>query len=225
MLAQPDRRARQAPADDGILSGPEACAQCAAEAKKKTSMEVEPGVDSLLLPRIARGDGAAVQECMERYGPLVWSLARKLMRDVATVEDLVQEIFIEIWKSAGRYDATKASEATFIATIARRRVIDRRRRISRMPAHEVIEEESRGGEDEALEHVDIRDEARRAHRALERLQPERRQVILLSVVDGLTHQEIATQTGMPLGTVKSHIRRGLDEAAQLLRSPATEGER
>lgn len=62
------------------------------------------------------------------------------------------------------------------------------------------------------------------HEALERLQPERRKVILMSVVDGLTHQEIATVTGMPLGTVKSHIRRGLDEAAQLLRPRRPEGE-
>ncbi len=211
-------------AEGMLLPSQGAAAESLAGASIGGKMTDTQAQDDLLLPRIARGDAHAVQECLERFGPLVWSLARKLMRDVATVEDLVQEIFIEVWKSAGRYDAARASEATFIATIARRRVIDRRRRISRAPGEEVIEDGMRGGDDPGLEMVEVRDEARRAHEALERLQPERRKVILMSVVDGLTHQEIATVTGMPLGTVKSHIRRGLDEAAQLLRPRRQEGE-
>jgi len=178
-----------------------------------------------LLPRIAAGDPEAIARCLERYGPLVWSLAKRLSKDVAALDDVVQEIFIDVWKSAGRYDPSKASEATFLATIARRRVIDRRRRDARHADAEDIDEAAPGVADPGLERVDVEDEAALARRALSRLAPQRRQLILMSVVDGLSHQEIAAATGLPLGTVKSHIRRGLDEAAQALRgpSPAKEG--
>lgn len=176
-----------------------------------------------LLPRIASGDGTAVEACLQRYSPLVWSLARRMWKEVTAVEDVVQEIFIEIWKSAARFDASKASETTFIATIARRRIIDRRRRISSAPPQEGMEEREMPVEEEGFERIDIGDEALRARAALDQLKPEQRRVILMSVVDGLTHQEVAQATGLPLGTVKSHIRRGLDKAAQLLRAPRGEG--
>lgn len=159
---------------------------------------------------------------MTRYAPLVWSLAKKLSRDATTLEELVQEIFVDVWKSAGRFDPGKASEATFIAMIARRRVIDRQRRFARSGEAQELLESSAGAEDAALEAVDLRDEADRAGAALSRLKPEQRKLILMSVVEGLTHEEIATATGMPLGTIKSHIRRGLDRAAQLLRGASEE---
>jgi RNA polymerase sigma-70 factor (ECF subfamily) len=176
-----------------------------------------PNSDALL-PRIANGDPDAVGACLQRYSALVWSLARKFWTDVATIEDVVQEIFIELWRCADRYDPQKASEATFIATIARRRMIDRRRRTSRAPSTEDVMDQEIGERDESLDHVEISDEARLAREALDQLRPEQRKVILMSVVDGLTHPEIASKTGLPLGTVKSHIRRGLDKAAQLVRS-------
>lgn len=171
-----------------------------------------------LLPRIASGDPDAVGACLQRYSALVWSLARRFWSDVATIEDVVQEIFIELWRCADRYDPLKASEATFIATIARRRMIDRRRRTSRAPLIEDVMDQDIGVRDESLDQVEISDEARLAREALDQLRPEQRKVILMSVVDGLTHPEIASKTGLPLGTVKSHIRRGLDKAAQLVRS-------
>lgn len=173
--------------------------------------------DESLLLRISRGDAAAVEQCLARYGSLVWSLVGKSWMDVATVEDLVQEIFIDVWKSAHRYDATKASEATFIATIARRRLIDRRRRQGRTPEPEPLEDVEPGDESAELQGVDLGDEAALARAALAELRPDQRRVILMSVVDGLTHNEIATATGIPLGTVKSHIRRGLEQTAERLR--------
>ena len=93
-----------------------------------------------------------------------------------------------------------------------------RRRVGRAPELELIEENMVSQEDTALSSVDLRDEAKLARDALADLKPDQRRVILMSVVDGLTHIEIATTTGIPLGTVKSHIRRGLDQAAQKLRS-------
>lgn len=183
------------------------------EASRMTQPSAQP-----LLSRIAAGDGAAVKECLDRYGALVWSVVRKAWVDVATVEDLVQEIFIEVWSSAERFDPERASEATFIATIARRRVIDRRRRVGRRPDFESVEDVEVGIEDDALSSVDVGDDARQARAALDELRPEQRKVILMSVVEGLTHPEIASATGLPLGTVKSHIRRGLEHTAKRLRS-------
>jgi len=181
-------------------------------------MSQPSSTETPLLVRIAKGDPDAVGACLKRFSPMVWSIVSKAWKDYTTVEDLVQEIFIDIWKSAGRFDPERASEATFIATIARRRVIDRRRRAGREPEQELIEEHEISQQDGELARVDLGDEAELAREALADLKPDQRRVILMSVVDGLTHREIATTTGIPLGTVKSHIRRGLDEAAQKLRS-------
>ena len=185
--------------------------------------EPNPQSEPILI-RVARGDADAVGACLDRYGPLVWSVAKKAWDDYATIEDVVQEVFIDVWKSADRFDPEKASEATFIATIARRRVIDRRRRAGRAPVQELIEESTASVEDAGLEQVDLGDEARLAREALSDLKPDQRRVILMSVVDGLTHPEIVSATGIPLGTVKSHIRRGLDQAAQKLRSARGENQ-
>ncbi|MFT5198560.1 MAG: RNA polymerase sigma factor (sigma-70 family) [Planctomycetota bacterium] len=178
-----------------------------------------------LLPRIAAGEATAVNDCLQRYSPLVWSMARKFWRDIATVEDIVQEIFIDVWKSAGRFDSNKASETTFISTIARRRMIDRQRRQGSAMRTEPVDDLQIGVEDLGLAAIDVIDEASVVHKALETLKPDQRRVILMSVVEGLTHPEIAAATGIPLGTVKSHIRRGLNDAAQLIRAQEKDAEK
>jgi RNA polymerase sigma-70 factor (ECF subfamily) len=161
-----------------------------------------------LLARVGAGDVGAVREVLARFGGLVWSIAKRF--EPSEAEDAVQEIFLDLWKSAGRYDVTLGSEATFIATIARRRLIDRRRTRRRRPqdtghvADVVLEEVASDGTSPAT-----CAEASRAAHALDKLRPEQRQVLVLSTCHGLSHGEIAAQTGMPLGTVKAHARRGL----------------
>lgn len=172
-----------------------------------------------ILVRVAAGDPSAVQDVLSRYSSLVWSLASGLSKDIHEIEDVVQDIFVDVWRSSKRYDPAVASEATFIATIARRRVIDRRRRAGRRVDPEPLEEElAPGAEDERLRQVDIDDEAARARDVVAELSGDRRRVLELSVVEGLTHREIAADTGIPLGTVKSHIRRGLSEVTDRLRA-------
>lgn len=172
-----------------------------------------------LLVRVAAGDPGAVRAVLDRYSSLVWSLASGLSRDPHEVEDVVQDVFVDVWRSAARYDPKVASEATFIATIAGRRVIDRRRRAGRRLDPEPLEEEfAPGAVDENLRQVDLDDEAAQAREAVAQLTGDRRRVLELSVVEGLTHREIAADTGIPLGTVKSHIRRGLAEVTERLRA-------
>ncbi len=169
---------------------------------------------SPVLPRGAAGDPAAVRECLARYGGLVWGLTRRFTANPADAEDAVQDIFIEVWKAAGRYDASVAAESTYIAMIARRRLIDGRRRKGRRVAAESLATDvpERPGPCP----VELADDAAAATRALAELRPEQREAVRLAVVCGLTHDQIAERTGQPLGTVKSHVRRGLLRVRELL---------
>jgi RNA polymerase sigma-70 factor (ECF subfamily) len=124
-------------------------------------------------------------------------------------EDAVQEIFVDVWKHAERFDPLLASEATFIAMIARRRLIDRLRYANRRISADSIEDmlvEPRGRFDQDMQTTV---EAKEAVKALQTLRPEQQQVLQLSIIQGMSHQEISDATGMPLGTVKTHARRGL----------------
>lgn len=169
-----------------------------------------------ILQRIAEGDKTAVQECLDTYGGLVWSLARRMLGYSDDAEDAVQEIFIDVWKNAERFDEAQASETTFIAMIARRRLIDRIRRIQRQPnvdsLDDILVEPSRNYDQE----MQISVEANQAAEAMRVLRPEQRQVLQLSIYQGLSHQEISNLTGMPIGTVKTHARRGLLQIREAL---------
>ena len=169
-----------------------------------------------ILKRVADGDEAAVKECLDTYGGLVWSLARRMMRNNDDAEDAVQEIFLDIWKNAGRYDETLAKETTFIATIARRRLIDRLRRMNRRITADSLEDTV--AEPVARDDRDIQRsvEARQAAEVLDHLNPSQQQALQLSIVYGLSHQEIADTTRIPLRTIKTNIRRGLLVARSLL---------
>lgn len=161
-----------------------------------------------LLPRIAEGDTHATRAFIQRYRPLVASLARRSIANHADAEDAVQEVFVELWRCAARYRAERGSEASFVAAVARRRLIDRLRRRARSPQLKSIDGEIPAGRECEPE---ARSEAARAMAAASALRPARRNAVLLSACVGMSHREIAHSTRMPLGTVKAHVRRGLAE--------------
>jgi RNA polymerase sigma factor (sigma-70 family) len=186
------------------------------------------GEGTALLQRIARGDQSAVSEFMKRYSALVWSLARRLAANDPDAEDAVHEIFIDLWKSAARFDPAVASEVTFVAMIARRRLIDRRRRLGRIPRMEAVRDDdvsraaSAGGTGPGVDGasgndmsrtaegaVQTSEEARRAALELKNLSLDQQKVLRLSIFHGLSHEKISSALSMPLGTVKTHARRGL----------------
>ena len=162
-----------------------------------------------VLQRIASGEQAAVRECIAEYGALVWSLARRLTRTPSDAEDATQEIFLDIWRSAGRFDATQGSDKVFIAMIARRRLIDRLRKTTSEPPMDPVDVLETVAWSDPGNASEVAHEAEQAARALQELRPEQREVLELGLLHGLSQSEIATRLGLPLGTVKSSMRRGL----------------
>lgn len=177
-----------------------------------------------VLKRIAQGDPGAVAECIDQFGALVWALARRLSPNRDDAEDAVQEIFLDVWKSAARFDPLQGSEKVFVTTIARRRLIDRLRRRAQLPEFASTEELDAVGWAEPGTRGETCAEAERAAAVVARLKPDQQQVIELAVLHGLSHSEIAQRTGMPLGTVKTQMRRGLIQVRELMQiEPASGG--
>lgn len=169
-----------------------------------------------ILTRVGQGDATAVGECLDRYGSLVWSLALRFCGDRSEAEDAVQEIFIDLWMSARRFDPKRASEETFVALIARRRLIDARRKSARRPATGLLPETLTAPIDDHSARLEDRDDARKAAIALAELGDDPRRILTMAIYEGKTQEQIARATGLPLGTVKTHARRGLIRLRQLL---------
>jgi RNA polymerase sigma-70 factor, ECF subfamily len=132
-----------------------------------------------------------------------------MLRDQDQAEDAVQEIFVDIWKNAGRFDETISSETTFVAMIARRRIIDKIRHSARRLSPDSLDDVLLEPFTRADKQMQTNIEAQQAAEAMRTLRPEQQQVLRLSIVEGMSHQEIADITGLPLGTVKTHARRGI----------------
>ncbi len=185
--------------------------------------ELDPvGAEDSFLLRIANGDHGAVKACIDKYGNLVWSIVRRMVPSPADAEDAVQEVFLDLWKNASRFEPGRSSEVAFVAMVTRRRMIDRLRARDRRPRTMAIPEEMDFSSDEH-ERIERSAEASLAMRALKELKPEQRRVVILSVVEGMSHGEISERMRLPLGTVKSYIRRGLTVVRESLASSAPKG--
>ncbi len=173
-------------------------------------------VFSPVLTRIALGEESAVDEFMASYGNLVWALAKRFTNTSEDAEDAAQEIFLEIWQNAGRYDSAKSAESTFISMIARRRLIDRLRKSYRQPKTQSIDNFFESPSSNSDRQLQTRIEAKQAVKAMKQLRPEQRNLMLMTIFDGMSHGEIAEITGIPLGTVKTHIRRGFNRMREIM---------
>ncbi len=170
-----------------------------------------------ILERVAEGDQAAVGDFISRYGDLVWSLARRYLGNHFEAEDAVQEIFIEIWNNAGRYDRKVASEVAFISTITRRRLIDRLRQFNRRPGMESIDDQVGASQPAVPTTLDEDAEVAQVERVLSDMDPKHREILSMSLYEGYSHSEIAEALEMPLGTVKTRVRRGLMHVREQLK--------
>ncbi|GCD46940.1 ECF RNA polymerase sigma factor SigK [Streptomyces paromomycinus] len=165
----------------------------------------------VLLPLIARGDHGAFEELYDLVSPPVFGMARRVLRDTAQAEEVTQEVLLEIWRRAGRYDPGRGSALSWILTLAHRRAVDRVR--AARAASEREERAARRGAvtvfDEVAEEVEGSFEREWVRRCLERLTALQRQSVTLVYYDGYTHREAARRLAVPLGTVKSRLRDGL----------------
>ncbi|MDX1964838.1 MAG: sigma-70 family RNA polymerase sigma factor [Pirellulales bacterium] len=178
----------------------------------------------LILPRIAAGDTTAVRDCLSRYGGLVWSLAQRCLANPTDCEEATQEIFIEIWQQAERFDPNLGSETGFISLLARRRLIDRLRRANRQPnTSSITDDITVPLAPNSSCPLELAETTAQVRERLAKLRPAERQAVQLSICDGLSHAEISAQTGQPLGTVKSHVRRGLQFLRQMFVADLEQG--
>ncbi len=175
-----------------------------------------PSIQVSILPRVAAGEPRAMNDCITHYGNLVWGIVRRSLKDNAAAEDLVQEIFTEIWKKAALYDSEMASETTFIALVARRRAIDFLRRQGRQPDFQPLEAAGSIPDSTAPE-PSLNCDPEAVKSAIASLPDDTRQLFRLFFEEGFTHPEIAEKTALPLGTVKTRLRRGLITLREQLR--------
>jgi RNA polymerase sigma-70 factor (ECF subfamily) len=170
--------------------------------------------DDVLLGRAARGDKAAFSRLYDRFSPPLFSLMHQMLIDEKEAEDVLQEGFVYLWNHAAEFDASRAKAFTWAVMIFRHKAIDRIRARGRRARLEDAAATEAGNawisdEPSAAEAVDASDRASLVNSAVRGLPGEQRQLIEMAFLKGLTHHAIADHLQMPLGTVKTNIRRGL----------------
>jgi RNA polymerase sigma-70 factor (ECF subfamily) len=169
--------------------------------------------NELLMLEIASCSEMALKELYARFSKQIYSLARRMLRDESAAEDVTQDVFVKIWQKALDYMQSKGSVSTWVMTIAHHSAIDA---IRRRGSHETVVLEEGELERYADEHNDDRLEQVTVSRALEALEPAERGLIELAYFEGLSHSQLASRTGIPLGTIKSRLRLGLQKLKDAL---------
>lgn len=167
-----------------------------------------PGPLAALLQRCAAGDEAAFRRVYDLQAPRLFGLALRLMRDRALAADVVHDAFCQVWQRAGSFDPRRGAAEAWLTGLVRFRAIDLLRKRARERTGVALREEA----DEAagpLERLLATTAGQALHRCLARLEADQRQVIALAFMQGLSHTSLAERLGIPLGTVKSRIRRAL----------------
>lgn len=165
-----------------------------------------------LIGRIAHQDEEALGELHDAVLGRVHGLVRRIVHDERCAEEVTEDVFFQIWRQADRYDATRGRPLGWILTIARTRALDSLRRADPATPHpdpDLLRESWSGEPDEIADLLGASREARHLHMAVKSLDPLPRQLLALAFFCGLTHEEIAARSDLPLGTVKSQIRRAL----------------
>ena len=164
-----------------------------------------------LMEAVQRGDRSAFAALYDQLSPSVYGLARRVVRDPARAEEVVQDAMVEVWRRATRFDSEQGSVRSWVLMITHRRAVDRvRTEQSRRDREErVASRDQEPPSDVVSDQVEHDFERQRVVRALDALTPLQREAVKLAYYSGLTHQEIAEALDAPLGTVKTRIRDGM----------------
>lgn len=173
--------------------------------------------DAELVHAIARGDEEAFASLFDRYNFTLLGFLIRILDSKAEAEDVLQEVFIQVWQHAPRYNETRGRVFTWMVIIARSRALDRLRALgSRESAATKAANERMEDFPNPVDEAIKSEQHQIMHRALDEIPEAQRHALLLAYFEGLSHQEIADRTGIPLGTAKTRIRDGLQKLRGLL---------
>jgi RNA polymerase sigma-70 factor (ECF subfamily) len=177
--------------------------------------------DQTLIRLIVQARSEALGELYDRYSRLVFGLALHSVGDPATAEEITQDVFLRVWQRARQYRADRGQVSTWLTSITRHRAIDQlRRRSSRPEQHSVVWAELSPGDEPSVngpEHsAALAMERARVRTAIAQISEEQKQVLALAYFQGLSQSQIAGALGLPLGTVKTRIRLGMQKLREML---------
>jgi len=162
--------------------------------------------DTGLVSAIASGDESAMGQLYDRYSAVVYSIALRVLGDAGMAEDLLQEIFMQLWRNPMAFDSSRGALAPWLVAVTRNRAIDwLRKRRPETPVADV----ALSFEPDLASKTEFARSVGKIRAMLDRMPPTQRDVLEMAYFEGLTHSEIAARTGQPLGTVKTRIRSGL----------------
>jgi RNA polymerase sigma-70 factor, ECF subfamily len=172
----------------------------------RTSMRPFAADDKALLERVLARDQSAMAEIFDRYSGMAYSVAMRVVKDSAQAEDVMQDVFFQVWQNPGAFVSDRGSLGAWLAVVVRNRAIDVIRR--RKPT-DAVEDVILPASTNVAAEVEHRTLIERVRNVMKDLPPEQRESVELAFFEGMTHAEIAQKKGEPLGTVKTRIRTAL----------------
>jgi RNA polymerase sigma-70 factor (ECF subfamily) len=173
--------------------------------------------DSALIERIMAGEEDALSALYDRYAGMLYAMLVRILKDTSAAEEVLQDLFLQLWRGASRFDVSRGSLPAWLLVIGRNRALSRLRRRDR---REVLEDPEEFSLDSVPSAGDLEDEAwrrqlmERLRGAMATLPPEQKEALELAYFEGMTQTEIAARTGSPLGTVKSRVRAAMQSLKQ-----------
>jgi RNA polymerase sigma-70 factor (ECF subfamily) len=181
---------------------------CAARSEQEPAERADAGLDTLLT-HVAKGDKAAFEAVYDQLAASVYGLIRKVLRNPSQAEEVTQEVLLEVWRTASRFDPARGSAPTWVLTIAHRRAIDRVRAEEAAAAREQRTAQAPTAVDEVAESVEASMDAERLRRCRAGLTELQRESITLAYYGGYSYAQVAALLDTALGTIKTRIRDGL----------------
>lgn len=177
----------------------------------RSAEPLAPPTHEDLIRLVALGDEAAFEELYDAVAPRVFGLVRRVVRDPSQSQEVTQEVFVDIWQQAARFDADRGRAMSWILVIAHRRAVDRVRASQASTDRDMRQgiKEYQESYDDVADTVETAMESARVHKAMETLTEPQREAISLAYYGGYTHQEVAELLKIPVGTVKTRIRDGM----------------